>query len=67
MSFEQFVKERKFLHNVSDRTIQWYEESFKWLGRYELTEQRLKDFVIGMRKRASSPSLATIASVRVKS
>lgn len=55
MSFEQFIKERKYLHNVAERTIQWYEESFKWLGRYELTEEGLKDFVIGMRQAGLKP------------
>jgi hypothetical protein len=31
VSFEQFVKERLYLQNVSPRTIEWYEQSFKWL------------------------------------
>jgi hypothetical protein len=30
--FEQFIKERQYLQNVSLRTIEWYRESFKWLG-----------------------------------
>src|SRR5437660_1749709 len=54
-SFELFIKERRYLQNVSERTIQWYEESFKWLGRYELTEQGLKDFVLGMREKGLKP------------
>jgi integrase/recombinase XerD len=54
-NFEQFVKERRYLHNVSERTIQWYEESFKWLGRFEATEQGLKDFVIAMRQAGLKP------------
>ena len=29
--FEQFIRERQYLHNVSPRTIQWYREAFKWL------------------------------------
>lgn len=36
--FDQFVKERKFLHNVSPRTIEWYEQTFTWLRKYEPTE-----------------------------
>ncbi len=53
--FEQSVKERIYLQNVSPRTVEWYRESFKWLGRYELTEQGLKDFVIGMRDAGLKP------------
>jgi integrase/recombinase XerD len=48
--FEQFVKERKFLHNVSPRTIEWYEQTFNWLRRYEPSESGVKAFVIGMRE-----------------
>src|ERR1039457_5819542 len=48
--FEQFVKERKFLHNVSPRTIEWYEQTFNWLRKYESTEAGCKAFVIGMRE-----------------
>jgi integrase/recombinase XerD len=48
--FEQFIKERKFLHNVSPRTIEWYEQTFNWLRKYEPTEAGCKAFVIGMRE-----------------
>jgi integrase/recombinase XerD len=48
--FEQFIKERKYLHNVSPRTIEWYEQTFKWLGKFEPTEAGCKAFVIGMRE-----------------
>jgi integrase/recombinase XerD len=48
--FEQFIKERRYLKNVSPRTIQWYEESFNWLKRYPLTEDGIKEFVVGMRE-----------------
>ena len=27
MRFDQFIKERLYLHNVSPRTIEWYEQS----------------------------------------
>jgi hypothetical protein len=46
--FELFIKERRYLQNVSERTVQWYEESFAWLGKYQLTEQGVKDFAFGM-------------------
>ena len=49
--FEQFIQERLYLQNenVSPRTVEWYHQTFKWLERYLLTEQGLKDLVIGMR------------------
>ena len=53
--FEQFIRERKFLHNVSPRTIEWYEQTFKWLGKYEPTEASTKEFVIGMREGGLKP------------
>src|SRR5688500_14098183 len=54
-SFEQFIRERKYLQNVSPRTIDWYEACFKWLGRYELTDDGIKEFVIGMRQGGLKP------------
>jgi integrase/recombinase XerD len=35
IGFEQFIRERQYLHNVSPRTIQWYGEAFKWLRNPE--------------------------------
>jgi hypothetical protein len=54
-TFETFIKERKYLHNVSERTFQWYEESFAWLGKYPLTAEGIKEFVIGMRQAGLKP------------
>src|SRR2546423_7550725 len=48
--FEQFIQERIYLHNVSPRTVDWYRQTFKWLEKFPLTEQGLKDLVIGMRQ-----------------
>jgi integrase/recombinase XerD len=31
MGFAQFIKERRYLHNVSPATIAWYTHNFKWL------------------------------------
>jgi integrase/recombinase XerD len=47
--FEQFLRERRYLQGVSERTAQWYAESFKWLGTETPTEDELKAFVIRMR------------------
>ena len=53
--FEQFIKERKYLQNVSPRTVEWYEQTFKWLGKYEPTEAGCKAFIIGMRDGGLKP------------
>jgi hypothetical protein len=54
MSFDRFVKERKYLKNVSPRTIEWYEESFKWLGTENPSKDDLTDFVVRMRDKGLS-------------
>lgn len=56
MSFEQFIKERQYLHNVSPRTVEWYRESFKWLGGTAPSETDLKEFVLRMREAGLKPS-----------
>lgn len=50
-TFAQFIKERKYLTNVTPATIQWYEQSFAWLGTESPSDVDLKDFVIRMRER----------------
>ncbi len=47
--FEQFIKERQYICNVSPRTVEWYRESFKWLDKPEPTQDELKSFVIRTR------------------
>ena len=54
--FEEFIKERTYLQNVSPRTVQWYRESFKWLGTPNPTEADLKTVVIRMREKGLKPS-----------
>lgn len=54
--FEQFIRERQYLTNVSPRTIQWYRESFKWLGTTPTDERTLKTFVVRMREAGLKPS-----------
>jgi integrase/recombinase XerD len=54
----EFIKERRYLQNVSPRTVQWYTESFKWLERYcptEVTQEGLNGLVIGMREAGLKP------------
>lgn len=55
MSFEQFIRERHFLQNVSPRTVDWYKESFKWLGTPEPSQDELKEFVLRMREHGLQP------------
>jgi integrase/recombinase XerD len=47
--FERFIRERKYLKNVSPRTIEWHEQSQKWLAVEQPTETDLQDFVMRMR------------------
>jgi len=49
--FEQFIRERTYLMNVSPATIRWYTHAFKWLPNESPTDPELKDVVIRMRER----------------
>ena len=50
--FDEFVRERKYLHNVSPHTVRWYVHAFKWLPSESPTQAELKDMVVRMRGRA---------------
>src|SRR5215471_2463332 len=54
--FEQFIKERQFLANVTPATIEWYRQSLAWLGIEALSDADLKAFVIRMREKGLKPS-----------
>lgn len=54
-NFEQFIQERKYLKGVSARTIEWYQESFKWLDNENPTEFDLKSCVVRMRQKGLKP------------
>src|SRR5215831_17936456 len=54
--FEQFIKERQFISNVSPRTIEWYRQSLAWLDNPEPTQDQLKSLVIGMREHGLKPA-----------
>jgi integrase/recombinase XerD len=49
-SFNEFISERKFLHNVSPATVSWYTHALKWLPCEAPTQEQLKDTVMRMRK-----------------
>jgi len=54
--FNQFIKERTFLKNVSPGTIIWYKQSFNWLGNPNPTQADLTNFVIRMREAGLKPA-----------
>lgn len=54
--FEEFIRERQYLQKVSNRTIEWHRESFKWLAEPSPSQVDLKSFVIRMRERGLKAS-----------
>jgi integrase/recombinase XerD len=54
--FEQFIKERQYLTNVTPATVEWYRQSLAWLGIESPTEDDLKSFVMRMREKGLKPS-----------
>jgi len=48
--FEQFIKKRIYLKNVSPRTVEWYRACFKWLSKYPLTEDGFPDYAKDFRR-----------------
>ena len=59
--FEQFVKERIYLKNVSPRTVDFYWDCWNSFKRYgmaegqEISKQGLNDYVVEMRKAGVKP------------
>lgn len=49
--FEQFIRERQYLHNVTPATVEWYENSFKWLSSDSPSADDLKNTVVRMREK----------------
>ncbi len=49
--FEQFIRERQFLSNVTPSTIEWYRNSLKWLHSESPSQENLKDTVMRMREK----------------
>jgi integrase/recombinase XerD len=48
--FESFIRERRYLKNVTAKTIAWYEQSLKHLGNPNPTQADLNEFVIRLRE-----------------
>jgi integrase/recombinase XerD len=54
--FEQFIRERQYLANVTPATIDWYKNSLKWLRTVSPSQDDLKDAVIRMRSKGLKPT-----------
>jgi integrase/recombinase XerD len=66
--FEQFIRERQYLHNVSPATVSWHTHNLKWLPSESPTEDELKQAVLRMREkglRATGCNSATGQSMRI--
>ncbi len=48
--FEQFIKERLYLQNVSPRTVEWYRQAFAWLSAEDPTQEDLTSLAVRMRE-----------------
>ena len=64
--FEQFLRERRYLRNVTPKTVMWYQTAFDALTRTvgapdasQLRKPVLQDFVVRLRERGCRPSPAT--------
>jgi len=49
--FTEFIRERRYFHNVTPATISWYTHAFKWLPSESPTQDDLKDAVLQMREK----------------
>jgi integrase/recombinase XerD len=49
--FQQFIRERQYIANVSPATVDWYKNSLKWLPSESPTQEQLKDAVVRMREK----------------
>ena len=71
--FKQFLDERRFLHNVTPSTIEWYETAFKALQRTAgqpeplITKSSLQNFVVALRPTSDAVNRAVNEYVDVGS
>jgi integrase/recombinase XerD len=49
--FEQFIRERQYLANVTPATIEWYRNCLKWLQSESPSQDDLKNAVMRMREK----------------
>ena len=50
MSFTDFIRERRYLNNVSASTISWYTHALKWLPDEAPSQEQLRATVLRMRE-----------------
>ena len=62
--FDRFIQERRYLKNVSPRTIEWHEQSLKWLAIERPTKEDLRDLVLRM---CAAGLTATSVNCRLRS
>jgi len=56
VSTETFIKERKYLMNVSEGTLRFYEDTFRSVFSHgDFTEEGLKRWVVGSRDAGNTP------------
>jgi hypothetical protein len=55
MGFNDFIREPRYLNNVSDSTLSWYTHPFKWLACESPSQEQLKDTVLRMREQGLKP------------
>ncbi len=58
--FEQFIRERQYLANVTPATIEWYKNSLKWLRSDSRSQADLRVAVLRMRKKGLSQPAAIL-------
>jgi len=46
--FQQFIRERQYLHNVSPATVSWHTHNLKWLPSESPTQEELKATLVRM-------------------
>jgi integrase/recombinase XerD len=49
--FEQFIRERQYITNVTPRTSEWHRNSLKWLPTVSPSQEELKNVLIRMREK----------------
>jgi hypothetical protein len=61
--FQQFIRERQYLADVSPSTVEWYKNSLKWLPSESPSQEQLKDVVMRIREKGPKAILSRRACV----
>jgi hypothetical protein len=60
MGFNEFIRERRYLKNVSPATISWYTHALKWLPNESPSQIELKEVVLRMREKDMKANAFTL-------